>query len=135
MISRENLKKISPWLWEIPRSFRKDMRVPARIYTSEKMLESCFRDKSLEQLVNTTTLPGIVKYAVAMPDIHEGYGPPIGGVGGIKLSEGVISPGFVGFDENCGCRLLLSEYSKEEISPFLEKLADEIQREVPSGLG
>ena len=135
MISKEDLKKITPWLWEIPRSFRADMRVPARIYTSEKMLGDIFRDKSLEQLVNTTTLPGIVKYAIGMPDIHEGYGPPIGGVGGIKLSEGVISPGFVGFDENCGCRLLLSEYSSKEIKPFLEKLADEIQKEVPSGLG
>ena len=135
MISKKDLNKISPWLWEIPQSLRPDMRVPARIYTSEKMLEDCFQDRSLEQLINTTTLPGIVKYAVAMPDIHEGYGPPIGGVGGIKLSEGVISPGFVGFDENCGCRLLLSEHSKEEIKPFLEELADKIQKEVPSGLG
>ncbi|MCD6550002.1 RtcB family protein [bacterium] len=135
MVSKKDLRQINQWLWEIPKSFREDMRVPARIYTSEKMLDDCFRDKSLEQLVNTTTLPGIVKYAIGMPDIHEGYGPPIGGVGGIKLSEGVISPGFVGFDENCGCRLLLSGYSKKEIEPLLEKLADEIQKQVPSGLG
>jgi len=86
-------------------------------------------------LVNTTTMPGIVKYAIAMPDIHSGYGPPIGGVGAMKLSEGVISPGFVGYDENCGVRLLLSEYPEKEIKPHLDKLATEIQKEVPSGLG
>ena len=135
MISKKDFIKINDYLWEIPKSFRPDMRVPARIYVSEKMLEDCFRDKSLEQLVNTTTLPGIVKYAIGMPDMHEGYGPPIGGVGAMKYPEGVISPGFVGFDENCGVRLLLSEYTEKEISPYLEKLAAEIQKEVPSGLG
>jgi len=129
------LKKISDYLWEIPKTYRSDMRVPARVYASKEILEECFRDRSLEQLVNTTTLPGIVKYAIAMPDIHEGYGPPIGGVGATKYPEGVISPGFVGFDENCGCRILTSSLTKKELDRFLEKLADEIQKEVPSGLG
>ena len=131
---RENFKKINEYLWEIPQSFRSDMRVPARIYISEGMLQEV-EDEALIQLVNTTTMPGIVKYAIAMPDIHSGYGPPIGGVGAMKLSEGVISPGFVGYDENCGVRLLLSEYSEKEIKPHLDKLATEIQKEVPSGLG
>ncbi len=134
MISKSDFKKINDWLWEIPKSFRKDMRVPARIYVSEKMWDQV-ENKSLEQLVNVTTMPGIVKYAIAMPDIHQGYGPPIGGVGAMKLPDGVISPGFVGYDENCGCRILLSGYQKEEIEPYIERLATEIQKQVPSGLG
>jgi len=100
MINKENFKKINNWLREIPKSFRDDMRVPARIYVSDKMWEH-IEEGALEQLVNSTTLPGIVKYAIAMPDIHQGYGPPIGGVGAMKLPDGVISPGFVGYDENC----------------------------------
>jgi tRNA-splicing ligase RtcB len=133
-MKKEDFIKINDWLWEIPKSFREDMKVPARIYASEKLLKET-EDEALIQLVNTTTMPGIVKYAIAMPDIHSGYGPPIGGVGAMKLPEGVISPGFVGYDENCGCRLLLSDYSLREIKPYLEKLATEIQKEVPSGLG
>jgi len=100
MINKKNLIKINDYLWEIPKSFRTDMRVPARIYASEKIWEK-IESGALEQLVNTTTLPGIVKYAIGMPDVHSGFGPPIGGVGAMKLPEGVISPGFVGYDENC----------------------------------
>ncbi len=135
MISKKTFKKINDYLWEIPKSFRPDMRVPARIYVSEKMLESCFKDESIAQLINTATLPGAVKYAIAMPDIHEGYGMPIGGVVATKYPEGAISPGGVGMDENCGVRLLKSEYTEKEINPYLDKLATEIQKEVPSGLG
>jgi len=134
MISKKDFKKINDYLWEIPQSFRQDMKVPARIYASEKLLRET-EDEALIQLVNTATMPGIVKYAIAMPDIHSGYGPPIGGVGAMRLPEGVISPGFVGYDENCGCRLLLSDYQEKDIRPYLDKLAAEIQREVPSGLG
>ncbi|MCD5396072.1 MAG: RtcB family protein [Candidatus Pacebacteria bacterium] len=133
-ITKKDLIKIDEYLWEIPKSFRSDMRVPARIYASEKLLEKT-EDEALIQLINTTTMPGIVKYAIAMPDIHSGYGPPIGGVGAMKLPEGVISPGFVGYDENCGVRLLKSELKKKEIKPYLERLSQEIQKEVPSGLG
>ncbi len=135
MISKKDFIKINSWLWELPKSFRLDMRVPARIYASEKMLEDCFKDESLHQLVNTTTLPGIVKYALAMPDAHEGYGFEIGGVVATQFPEGVISPGGIGFDENCGVRLLKSEYTVKEIKPYLDKLATEMKREVPSGLG
>ena len=133
-MTKKDLVKINDYLWEIPKKFRADMRVPARIYASQKVLESV-EEEALTQLVNSATLPGIVKYAIAMPDIHSGYGPPIGGVGAMRLSDGVISPGFVGYDENCGIRLLLSEYAEKEIKPNLENLAIEIQREVPSGLG
>ena len=134
MISKRDFKKLSEYLWEVPKSFRPDMRVPARIYASEKILQAV-EERALNQLVNITTLPGITKYAIGMPDIHSGYGPPIGGVGAMKLSEGVISPGFVGYDENCGVRLLKSEYTEKEIQPYLDKLATEIQKGVPSGLG
>ncbi|HDH99327.1 MAG TPA: RtcB family protein [bacterium] len=135
MISKKDFIKINDYLWEIPKFFRSDMRVPARIYVSERMLEDCFRDESITQLINTTTLPGVVKYAIAMPDVHEGYGMPIGGVVATRYPEGAISPGGVGMDENCGVRLLKSEYNEKEIKPYLDKLATEIQKEVPSGLG
>jgi len=135
MISKKDFRKINDYLWEIPQGFRPQMRVPARIYASEKMLEECFRDESLGQLINTTTLPGIVKYALAMSDIHEGYGFCIGGIAATELATGVISPGGIGFDQNCGARILFSDYSEKEIRPYLEKLALEIQKEVPSGLG
>jgi len=135
MISKRDFKKISNWLWEIPKSFRPDMRVPARAYVSERMLEDAFRDRSLEQLVNVTTLPGIVNYSLAMPDMHEGYGFPIGGVAAMRMADGIISPGGVGYDINCGMRLLRSDYSVKDIKPHLEALATEIQKEVPSGLG
>ncbi len=135
MISKSNFKKLSDWLWEIPKSFRSDMQVSARAYVSEKMLEESFKDRSLEQLVNISTLPGIQKYALAMPDMHEGYASPIGGVAAIKIPEGVISPGVCGYDINCGMRLLKSEHTEKEIKPHFDKLATEIQSQVPSGLG
>jgi len=135
MISKKDFKKITDWLWEIPKSFRSDMRVSARAYVSEKMLEESFKDRSLEQLVNVSTLPGIQKYALAMPDMHEGYASPIGGVAAIRISDGVISPGVCGYDINCGMRLLKSEHIEKEIKPYLDKLATEIQSQVPSGLG
>ncbi len=135
MISKKDFKKINDYLWEIPRSFRYDMRVPARIYLSERMLESTFQDRSVGQLINIATLPGIIKYSLAMPDIHEGYGFPIGGVAAMNMTDGVISPGGVGYDINCGVRLLKSEHPEKEIGPHLDKLATEIQNQVPSGLG
>jgi len=135
MIRKQDFTKINDYLWEIPKSFRRDMRVPARIYVSEKMLDDVFRDKSLEQLVNLTSLPGIQKYGIAMPDAHEGYASPIGGVAAIRMADGVISPGVCGYDINCGMKLLKSDYSERELRPYLNDLATEIQREVPSGLG
>lgn len=139
MISKKDFKKIDDYLWEIPQSFGRSvnrrMRVPARIYASEKIINEIFKDQSIPQLINGTTLPGIVKYDIAMPDIHEGYSVPIGFVGAIRTSDGVISPGACGFDINCGMRLLKSEREVKEIKPYLERLADEIQKEIPSGLG
>ena len=135
MIAKNDLTKINNYLWEIPKSFRSDMRVPARIYASEKMLAEIFKDKSLEQLVNLATLPGIERYSIVMPDCHEGYGSPIGGVFATRVKDGIISPGAVGYDENCGVRLLKSNISVDEIKNHLDDLATEIQKNVPSGLG
>ena len=111
------------------------MRVPARIYADEKLLEKVFSDKSLEQLINVATLPGIINYALAMPDVHEGYGFPIGGVAGIDAGEGIISPGGVGYDINCGVRVLRSEMTAQELQPYIVNLMNQIQRDVPSGVG
>jgi len=133
-MDKKDLRKISDWLWEIPKDFRKDMRVPARIYVSEKILKEIEPD-AFGQVINITSLPGIVNYSLAMPDIHTGYGFVIGGVAAMDLKTGVISPGGVGYDINCGMRVLKSEYSEKEIRPHLEELATEIQNEVPSGLG
>jgi len=90
---------------------------------------------ALEQVINVASLPGIVKYSLAMPDIHTGYGFVIGGVAATRLPEGIISPGGIGYDQNCGCRLLLSDYQEKDVKPHLEKMASEIEKEVPSGLG
>jgi len=135
MITKKGLNKISDYLWEIPKNFRADMRVPARIYADQNLLEKVFSDKSLEQLVNVATLPGIINYALAMPDMHEGYGFPIGGVGAMDMSEGVISPGGVGYDINCGVRVLRSDLNFTDIQPRLADLMNQIQRDVPSGVG
>jgi tRNA-splicing ligase RtcB len=119
MLNKKDFIKINDYLWEIPRTFRQDMRVPARAYLTEKMLEESFKDRSLEQLINICTLPGIQKYALAMPDMHEGYASPIGGVAAIRISDGIVSPGMCGYDINCGMKLLKSEYSQEQIQPYL----------------
>ncbi len=130
------LKKISDYIFEISKSYRKDMRVPGRIYVDEKMLDMVVQDKSLDQVVNVATMPGIVDYSIAMPDMHQGYGMPVGGVAAFDIeNEGVISPGAVGYDINCGVRLLRSDFKYEEIKDKIVDLANQIQRDVPSGLG
>ena len=119
-MKRKDFKRISPFIYEIPKSFRSDMRVPARFYADAELLEGALGDKSLDQLVNTSTLPGAVKYALAMPDIHQGYGFPIGGVVATELPDGIISPGGVGYDINCGVRLLGTFLVEEDVAPYLD---------------
>lgn len=131
---KDKFTKINKWLWEIPQNNFSYMRVPARLYGSKNILEET-EERALEQLVNIASLPGIVRHAVAMPDIHSGYGPPIGGVGAMKTDEGIISPGFVGFDENCGVRLLTSDVDYNDKEEPIEELATEMQNKVPSGVG
>jgi tRNA-splicing ligase RtcB len=135
MVNKKDLKRITDYLYEIPKEYREDMRVPARIYADEKLLEASFGDRSLEQLVNTATLPGIVSYALAMPDIHQGYGFTIGGVAATRYPSGVISPGGVGYDINCGVRLLISNMEADEIKPHISTLISALYRNVPSGVG
>lgn len=133
--SKDILQKISDYVWEVPVSFRSDMRVPGRIFASEKLLDLILKDQSLEQVVNVATLPGIQKYSLAMPDIHEGYGFPVGGVAAMDAETGVISPGGIGFDINCGVRLLKSDKSYDEIKNYIPNLTKELYRHIPSGVG
>lgn len=135
MLSKQNFIHADDCIWEIPRTFREDMRVPARLYADEELLDAALTDNSLPQLVNTATLPGIIGHAIAMPDIHQGYGFPIGGVVATRLPNGVISPGGVGYDINCGVRLLISAASVAAVSPYLEDLAASIYENCPSGVG
>lgn len=135
MMKFEHLHKISDWKWEIPLGTRQDMRVPAYIFASESILQAIFRDRSLDQLINVTTLPGIEMAALLMPDAHEGYGFPIGGVAATRYPDGAISPGGIGYDINCGVRLLRSELMFEDIKVNLDKVSKEIYRQVPSGMG
>jgi len=129
------LTQLDRHLFEIPATFRNDMRVPARFYADEELLKNIITDNSLQQLINTATLPGIVKYALAMPDIHQGYGFPIGGVVATRLPDGIISPGGVGYDINCGVRLLATHIHLEEIRPYLDGLATVLYANCPSGVG
>lgn len=135
MIRLQDLKRLDTYVWEISRSFREDMRVPARIYASKNLLEDTLGDRSVEQLINATTLPGIVGYAVAMPDMHQGYGFPVGGVAATQLPDGVISPGSIGYDINCGVRLLATLLHHDEVQPYLDRLATTLYQRCPSGLG
>jgi tRNA-splicing ligase RtcB len=122
-------------IWEIPKEFRPDMRVDARVFASDELMEQIRRDRSLEQLINVSTLPGLAAPVMGMPDMHEGYGFPVGGVAATRYPDGVISPGGIGFDINCGVRLLASSLRREEVEPSLGALLHEISRSVPAGYG
>ncbi len=135
MVPLTAFRKITDYLWEIPKSFRADMRVPARVYATKDMLEEASRDSSFDQLVNLATIPGVQRYSLAMPDVHEGYGAPVGGVFATDVQSGLISPGAIGYDINCGVRLLRSNLTYEEARPKLGDLGTAIFREVPSGVG
>jgi tRNA-splicing ligase RtcB len=135
MVDKKDMKRVEEYVYEIPKSFRPDMRVPARLYADAELLEAALGDRSLEQLINTATLPGVVKYTLAMPDIHQGYGPPIGGVIPSRTSDGIISPGAVGYDINCGVRLLRSNILAEEVKPIMGDIVNALFRGVPSGVG
>ena len=129
------LRRVDEAVWEIPRAARADMRVPARVFADEDLLQAIRRDRSLEQLQNVATLPGIVGAALAMPDIHQGYGFPVGGVAATELPDGVISPGGVGYDINCGVRLLAAPFSAGELGGRKEALVHELSRRIPAGAG
>ena len=130
------LKKVSELIYEIPKGSRPGMNVPARIYADELLLQKMRTDRTLIQAANVACLPGIVKYSFVMPDGHEGYGFPIGGVAAFDPEEnGVISPGGVGYDINCGVRLLRTNLMLDDLKPKMKTLLDTLARNVPSGVG
>jgi tRNA-splicing ligase RtcB len=120
---------------EIPASYRPDMRVPARIYASDDLLAPMLTDETLVQLMNVATLPGVYGRVFGMPDMHVGYGFPVGGVAATRLPDGVVSPGGVGFDINCGVRLLATPLRRADLGRRAEALVHEISRSIPSGTG
>ncbi|MCX8109485.1 MAG: RtcB family protein, partial [Verrucomicrobiae bacterium] len=125
--------RVGQAVWEIPKTG--DMRVPARIYATAEMMESIRSDPAAQQAANVACLPGIVGVSLAMPDIHCGYGFPIGGVAAFDAKEGVISPGGVGYDINCGVRLMASNLTRSETTPRLRELVNQLFRDIPTGVG
>lgn len=134
MASVRDLKKVSNTVWEIPPSYKEGMRVPARIYATERLMKD-MDDGVIDQVTNVATLPGIVNYAYCMPDGHWGYGFPIGGVAAMDVRSGVISPGGIGFDVNCGMRLVLTSLTYGEVREHLRTLVDRLFERVPAGVG
>ena len=133
---RNELEKIDQYRWRIPKDYRTGMRVDGIIYASEDMLDAILSDKAIDQVANVATLPGIVKHSLAMPDIHWGYGFPIGGVAATDVDAGgVISPGGVGFDINCGIRLVKTNLFEKDVRPKLKELVYALHAEVPAGVG
>jgi tRNA-splicing ligase RtcB len=129
------LQQVSPTIWELPVAYKPGMRVPARIYATEKLVHQ-MDPGVFDQVTNVATLPGIVQYAFCMPDGHWGYGFPIGGVAAMEVEqEGVISPGGIGFDVNCGMRLVRTSLTLGDVRPHLEKLVDRLFERVPAGVG
>lgn len=136
LIDKKALIELEPNIYEIPRGYRSDMRVPARIFVNEHMLHKVLQDSSLWQIINVATLPGIQKFAIAMPDVHEGYGFPIGGVAAMSMDQdGVISPGGIGYDINCGVRLLASGLMLQDVRTKLGVIAEHLFHAIPSGTG
>jgi len=126
---------LTPWLREIPAAAEPHMRVPARIFADEILWRQIAADHSLTQLVNTAALPGVSRCVYAMPDVHEGYGFPVGGVAAMRVADGVISPGGVGYDINCGVRLLASDLDAGAIGSRIESVVHDLSRSIPAGPG
>ena len=129
------LKKIDDLTWEVPVEYNRHMRVPARVYADEALLNMMRRDDTLVQALNITQLPGIQKFGITLPDGHQGYGFPIGGVAAFDSEEGIITPGGVGYDINCGVRLMRTDLTYKEVKPKAQELIDRIFRLVPCGVG
>src|SRR3982751_4086832 len=128
-------RRIDDTLWEIPADAGLGMRVPARVFADPELLDAIRADRSLEQLQNVATLPGIVGAAIAMPDIHQGYGFPVGGLAATEPPDGVVSPGGVGYDINCGVRLLAAPVTAGELGDPRDRLVHELSRAIPAGAG
>jgi tRNA-splicing ligase RtcB len=129
------LERVDENRWRIPQRFNMEMRVPGLVYADETLIEQIKEDNALHQVANVATLPGILGHSLAMPDIHWGYGFPVGGVAATHAEYGVVSPGGIGFDINCGVRLLATDLLHEQIRGKVDKLADELFNNLPSGVG
>ena len=129
------INRIDKYVWEIPQDPKAGMRVPGRIYADDALIEKMRTDATLQQCANVATLPGLYKWAITMPDGHEGYGFPIGGVAASDYDEGVVSPGGIGYDINCGVRLIRTNLIESDVRPVLGKLLDSLFANIPSGLG
>ncbi|MEN2974690.1 MAG: RtcB family protein [Candidatus Caldarchaeales archaeon] len=129
------IQKIEEYMWKIPQNYRPDMKVPVTIFASEELIQKMQMDRTLDQGVNVATLPGVLKHSVVLPDAHEGYGFPIGGVAATDYNEGVISPGGVGYDINCGVRLMVTNLDEKDVRPRITELVNTLFANVPSGLG
>jgi len=129
------VEQIGPYLWRIPLDAKRGMRVPGLILADEPLMAQIRRDASLEQVANAATLPGIVKASFAMPDIHQGYGLPVGGVVATDVETGVVTPGGVGYDINCGVRLLRTNLAAREVLPSLRQVVDGLYQAIPAGVG
>ena len=134
MAQTSSFKQLSDFSWEIPQAYKPGMNVPAKIYATRKLLEA-MDSGVIEQVTNVACLPGIVRQAYAMADAHWGYGFPIGGVAAFDLEKGVISPGGIGFDINCGMRLIRTNLTYSEVKPKIKELVDLIFKLVPAGVG
>ena len=135
MMWQEMVNRLGDCCWEIPASYKEGMQVSGWIFATESMLEHIVQEQVFQQVANVAFLPGIVGHSLAMPDVHWGYGFPIGGVAATRVADGVVSPGGVGFDINCGVRLLRSNLTAEEVRPRIDELTTELFNNVPSGLG
>jgi len=129
------VERVDSWRWRIPRTYKREMRTDGIIYASAQMMEAIRSDNCLEQVANVACLPGIIGNSMAMPDIHYGYGFPIGGVAATEVEGGVVSPGGVGYDINCGVRLLRTDLTRKEMEPKIKDIVDQIFVDVPSGVG
>jgi tRNA-splicing ligase RtcB (3'-phosphate/5'-hydroxy nucleic acid ligase) len=134
-LRKQDLRRISDYVWEIPTGYNPAMRVPVHIFADDELIEDALGDASLQQAINVASLPGLVDKVVVMPDVHQGYGMPIGGVMAAAVPNGIISPGAIGYDINCGVRLLASSIEFEAAQPHLADLADALYRNCPSGVG
>jgi tRNA-splicing ligase RtcB len=135
MASKTDFQRVGGFLWELPSSYRGDMQTPVRIIADDELLEDALGDLSVEQAVNVASLPGLAGRVVVMPDVHQGYGMPIGGVMAARLDGGMISPGAVGYDINCGVRLMSTALLLDEAASKLADLATVLYRNCPSGVG
>jgi tRNA-splicing ligase RtcB len=129
------LERVDPYRWRIPQRYDDEMLVPGLVYADDELIAQILEDNALHQVANVATLPGIVGYSLAMPDIHWGYGFPVGGVAATHADYGVVSPGGIGFDINCGVRMLATDLLKDQVRGKVDKLADELYNNLPSGVG